>query len=180
MADPSTACDITAFSVTIDSVSYSGAISGLNITVRVPKGTALTALTPTISISANATIEPSSGTAKDFTSPVVYTVTAEDTFTTKQYVVSVLANLENAVVSYKPRITGWAGVRVVSGDIDSYETGGVDLGLDFVPRFAISVMIDGPYTGYFDVATKKLKVYNSSGEVSSLTDVKYTIVLMRM
>lgn len=181
MPDPSTACDITSFSITVGSTTYTGSISGLNITVRVPVGTTVTALTPTIAVSTGATVSPTSGTAKNFSNPVTYTVTAEDTTTTKTYVVSVVADLGNASVTYKPRITGWAGVRVVTGDIDAYSEGGVDIGIDFVPRFAISASIDGPYIGFYDVATRKLKVYDSSGEVSSVpADTKYVVVLMRM
>ncbi|WP_172675964.1 PKD domain-containing protein, partial [Croceitalea dokdonensis] len=48
------------------------------IVAEVTNGTVLTALTPTITISGNATIVPSSGTAQDFTNSVVYTVTAEN------------------------------------------------------------------------------------------------------
>lgn len=40
--------------------------------------TNLSSLTPTITISDGATVSPASGVAQDFTSPVTYTVTAED------------------------------------------------------------------------------------------------------
>ena len=46
------------------------------VTLTFPKGTDLTRLTPTISVSMYATVEPASGVAQDFTNPVVYTVTA--------------------------------------------------------------------------------------------------------
>ena len=48
------------------------------ILVEVPEGTVVTALTPEITISENAVIDPESGTAQDFTEPFVYTVTAEN------------------------------------------------------------------------------------------------------
>jgi hypothetical protein len=48
------------------------------IAVVVPTGTDLTSLSPTITISAFAAVNPASGAAQDFTDPVVYTVTAED------------------------------------------------------------------------------------------------------
>ncbi|MBR4823870.1 MAG: InlB B-repeat-containing protein, partial [Spirochaetaceae bacterium] len=48
----------------------------------------LTALKPTIEISAGATVSPASGAAQDFTVPVNYTVTAQDG-TTKIYTVTV-------------------------------------------------------------------------------------------
>ncbi len=48
------------------------------IALIVPASTNRTALIPTITISDKATVDPASGTAKDFTNPVTYTVTAED------------------------------------------------------------------------------------------------------
>jgi hypothetical protein len=48
------------------------------VSIEVAYGTNVTSLTPTITVSALATITPTSGTAQNFTSPVNYTVTAED------------------------------------------------------------------------------------------------------
>ncbi len=48
------------------------------IVLVLPNGTDLTSLSPTITISAFATVNPASGAAQDFTDPVGYTVTAED------------------------------------------------------------------------------------------------------
>lgn len=62
------------------------------ITAKIPNGTDLTALTPTIVISENATISPASGIAVDFTKPVTYTVTAVDG-TTKTYVFNVIETI---------------------------------------------------------------------------------------
>ena len=56
-----------------------------------PAGTDVTHMTPTISISAYATIEPESGVAQDFTNPVYYTVTAMDG-TTAQYMVTAVVH----------------------------------------------------------------------------------------
>lgn len=47
------------------------------VSIEVAFGTSLTALTPTIGISANATIDPASGVVRDFTNPLTYTVTSE-------------------------------------------------------------------------------------------------------
>ncbi|MBN1314356.1 MAG: putative Ig domain-containing protein [Anaerolineales bacterium] len=60
------------------------------ITVTVPFGTAVTALIPTITVSPNATVSPLSGVAQDFTNPVTYTVTAEDS-STQNYLVTVVS-----------------------------------------------------------------------------------------
>jgi len=82
----SPAKDITSFSFA--SPAATGTINGTNITLNVPFATDLTALVPTIVVSDNATVSPLTGVAQNFTSPVNYTVTAED-LTTKVYTVSV-------------------------------------------------------------------------------------------
>lgn len=48
------------------------------IAATVPAGTSITALVPTVDISEEATVAPASGAAQNFTTPVTYTVTAED------------------------------------------------------------------------------------------------------
>jgi hypothetical protein len=60
-----------------------------HVSVTVPNGTDVTALVPTILISEKATISPASGIAKDYTSPVVYTITAEDA-SFQEYLVTVI------------------------------------------------------------------------------------------
>src|SRR5664280_710339 len=62
------------------------------IALTVPYGTVVTALVPTIAVSALAAVGPFSGVAADFTLPVTYTVTAEDT-STQAYVVTVISSL---------------------------------------------------------------------------------------
>jgi hypothetical protein len=82
--DPkSAACDIVSF--TVDGAPWN--ISGTNITRTYPKGTPDAPLTPVITISAGATVNPQSGTAQSFFTPsgVTYTVTAEDGTTKKTY-----------------------------------------------------------------------------------------------
>lgn len=64
------------------------------ITLAVPFGTDITNLTPTITISSNATINPSSNIPQNFTNPVLYTVTAEDG-STATYTVKVIFNTNN-------------------------------------------------------------------------------------
>jgi hypothetical protein len=53
-------------------------IDGTNhtVSITVAAGTALTSLTPTITVSTGATILPASGVAQNFTAPVTYTVTS--------------------------------------------------------------------------------------------------------
>lgn len=54
------------------------AISGTNISLTVPYGTGVTNLAPTFTVSLLASANPVSGTMTNFTSPVAYSVTAED------------------------------------------------------------------------------------------------------
>jgi PKD repeat protein len=79
----STACDIVSFSV--NGVAWD--ISGANITHVYPSETAATSMTPTVTLSPYATINPPANEAQNFFAPqgVIYTVTAEDGTTTKTY-----------------------------------------------------------------------------------------------
>jgi len=82
-----TAKVISAFNVPnlISSTINEGAKT---ILVYVPVGTNLSTLTPTVNVSANATVSPQSGVTQNFTSAVPYTVTAED-LSTQVYTVTV-------------------------------------------------------------------------------------------
>ena len=53
-------------------------ITGTQIEVTVPYGTDVKTLTPTIIVSEKASVSPASDVAQNFSSPVIYTVTAED------------------------------------------------------------------------------------------------------
>ena len=63
-------------------------ISGTNISLTVPYGTAVTAMAPTYILSSGATCVPASGSSQNFSSPVHYVVTATDN-STKDYTVTV-------------------------------------------------------------------------------------------
>ena len=77
---------ITSFS--IPDVTASIDQSTNTVTLLVSNRQNLSALTPTIGISSNASISPSSNTAQDFSTGINYTVTAEDG-TTSQYTVQI-------------------------------------------------------------------------------------------
>ena len=68
---------------------YSAVIdeAAATITIYTKAGAAVSALTPKLAISDKATVTPASAEAQNFSSPVVYTVTAEDGKTTKTYTV---------------------------------------------------------------------------------------------
>lgn len=87
--------EITSFSFRADdnealSVDINGVIDKdkKTITAEMPEGTTVNALKPTVAISENATVSPKNKIAADFSSPVTYTVTAEDE-STVDYTVTV-------------------------------------------------------------------------------------------
>lgn len=84
----SSAKDITGFSVT--GIVGNAVINTTTATVDVvvTSQTDIATLTPVITVSSLASINPPSGAVRNFTNPVVYTVTAED-LTTKQWTVKV-------------------------------------------------------------------------------------------
>jgi Domain of unknown function (DUF5018)/Domain of unknown function (DUF6242) len=88
--DPSSLKSIISFDISTPSVT--GVISETDGTISlvVPEGTSVTALTPTIVVSENARVSPASGTTVNFTNPVKYTVTAEDGGT-QTYTVTVVS-----------------------------------------------------------------------------------------
>lgn len=91
--------NIITFKVLEENAIVSNSTNKIELTL--PAGTNLTNLTPEIVLSSKATVYPTSGTSQDFTSPVTYTVTAENE-TTKNYsvVISTLKSNEKAIVSF--------------------------------------------------------------------------------
>ena len=84
--------------------------SSHTISVVVPNGTNLTSLTPAINIFGDS-VSPATGVAQNFTSPVIYTVTAADG-TTQNYTVTV-----NAALNSTKAITSFV-LAGVSGSIN--------------------------------------------------------------
>ena len=86
---PNTDTTITSFNLA--SPAATGIIdnNAHTVALTVPYGTDVTSLTPTITLATGATVSPTSGTARDFTSPQTYTVTAQDGVTTQTYTVTV-------------------------------------------------------------------------------------------
>ncbi|MEI7899744.1 MAG: autotransporter-associated beta strand repeat-containing protein, partial [bacterium] len=69
--------------------SVMGAVNGTTITLYVPTATDVKALAPTFDLARFATSTPASGTARDFSKPQTYTVTAQDK-STRDYIVQVV------------------------------------------------------------------------------------------
>ncbi len=71
-------------------------IQNTAIAVTVPSGVDLTKLVPTIVLSTGAQVDPPSGIVRDFSNPVTYTVTAEDS-STQMYTVTVQKTVEQVL-----------------------------------------------------------------------------------
>jgi len=85
-AEPNHAAEITAFELTQLSAAVVINSETATITGALVAGTDVTGLTPTLTLSEGATYTPSG--AQDFTNAVVYTVTAQDGETTKDWTVT--------------------------------------------------------------------------------------------
>jgi len=133
------AADITAFS--IDGVNGEiGTDNGIALTL--PFGTDLEHLSPTIAVSAGATVDPASGAQQDFTSAVTYTVTADDG-TTKEYVVTVT----EAEPSHTANITEFKfletdNASMLSADATATLDGTTDIAIELPFETAVDGLTD--------------------------------------
>jgi hypothetical protein len=140
LAPANTETDIVAFSIpqlispaVIDNALFT--VSG-----TVAYGTDLTARVPTIAVSPGATIDPASGTVTDFSSPVTYTVTAEDGINTREWVVSIqtLPNTEADITGFSlAEQTGPATINRTDHTVDIEVVSGTDI-TSLVPAIELS------------------------------------------
>jgi hypothetical protein len=85
----STLTDILTFVLAEQTGSATINTTNHTVSIETAYGTDVTDLTPTITMDYGATINPTSGSSQNFTSPVVYTVTALDGETTQEWTVTV-------------------------------------------------------------------------------------------
>lgn len=121
-ASVSSAADITAFGLPNQIGNAAINASAATIAVNVPLGTNLTAVIPSLlTISGNATINPTPSVARDFSSPTTYTVTAQDGTTTKVWTitVTVIASTEKEITAFQlaPSQIGSAVINSALGTI---------------------------------------------------------------
>gem|GEM_PF-354294 len=119
---PSSEAEILSFS--LDAQTGEAVIDSGNgtVSIEVAAGTDVTALSPVITVSEEATISPASGAAQDFTNPVTYTVTAEDMATTRDWTVTVtiavgIEEAETAITMYPNPVTD----RLFLGNLESID-----------------------------------------------------------
>ncbi|MCG8701910.1 MAG: T9SS type A sorting domain-containing protein, partial [Bacteroidales bacterium] len=101
---PSSAKEITAFSLVEQTGIATIDLDNHTVDIEVEPGTNISSLTPTISVSDNAGIDPASGVARDFSTPLKYIVTAED-LTTQEWIVKVQINKTSIKQLQAPLIT---------------------------------------------------------------------------
>lgn len=82
-------CDILEVTLSGDVLNRAPQIENNKITLIVKKGVSVMALAPEFRLTSGATIEPPSGTVRNFILPQTYTVTSEDGEWTKSYTVTV-------------------------------------------------------------------------------------------
>lgn len=121
-------------------------ISYPTITVKMPAGTDVTALAPTILTSAGSTVTPASGVAQDFTQVIEYTVTDNATSVSKKYY---------AVVTFAS----------AGGVEDAVETNPAFKSFDMVEVGAGSFMLGRDPSGKWSDATNTHKVNVSAFEI---------------
>lgn len=97
---PSSAKEITGFTLAgVVAVIQDVDANNATITMTVPYGTNLSNIQPdNLTVSDAAVVSPDAGTARDFSSPIAYTVTAEDG-STKRYVVTVNVTPQSSVAT---------------------------------------------------------------------------------
>lgn len=106
---------------TIDvDVSYNESLNAYPIYIQVKKGTNLSQLAPTFTLTPGASIEPASGSVQNFTSPVRYTVTSEDGQWHRTYSISI----EEEKVKEIPTTFHFEDARLENGYYTFYETDG--------------------------------------------------------
>ncbi len=125
---------ITAYSLN----GTAGVITGNNITVEMPFGSTLSSLVATFTtdgenVDVNGTTQNSGTTVNDFSSPVVYTVTAADGSTQDYTVtVTVAANSAKAITEFS--LDGTAGV-ITGTDIAVEMPSGTDINEELIATF---------------------------------------------
>ncbi len=151
----SNSTNIDNFGFTVSSTYYKCNISDANINCYLPLGTDRGSLTPEIQLSKylSTTIYPENdGLPKDFTNPQIYTVTAEDEVTTKEYTVSVFtAEIQDVVFPVSKIISGGNWVEInSSGNADNnvwFAPDGLTTQEQFYECATMTKAYDGTYTG---------------------------------
>lgn len=104
-------------------------IASHTVDITVAGGTNLASLTPTFTLSDGATSVPASGTAGDYTSPVIIAVTAEDGTTTQDWTINVtMLSSETDILTFSVTdMVGDATIDAVNHTVTAVVANGTDL-----------------------------------------------------
>lgn len=146
----------------------------LQVTLYMPYGTDVRSLAPTFQISPKAGISPVGGTVRNFTSPVNYTVTAEDTETKKTYSVRVFVP---SITLKRTLAAGWNWISLsaMPGDLKTGSVlGGLNSSnLDYIKASTSSAVFYSPATWFGDLVNlpqyEMLMLKKATSEVFTLT-----------
>ena len=116
--------DIVAFSFSEQTGSANISIVSHTVGIEVVNGTNITTLTPSIQISAGATIFPQSGVQIDFTTPVNFVVTAENGTNTQNWTVTVTVDTQ---LSSEAEITNFILAEQISPAVINSSAATVDI-----------------------------------------------------
>lgn len=103
---PNAEADILSCSVPGVSLTTSPIIQNETVTLLVPIDTDLAAMAPEFTLTPGASIEPPSGTVRNFLTPQTYTVTSEDGEWHKTYTVYVIDNELKTVYNFEDTVGG--------------------------------------------------------------------------
>jgi hypothetical protein len=146
---------LNADSVIVDSTH-------MQVIMYMPYGTDSRSLAPTCTISKLATISPANGSTRNFTSPVNYTVTAEDGITKKVY--SLKVNIPTVTLK-RNLAAGWNWISLSAVPAD----------LNVAPVLANLTMTN---LDYIKSATASAVYYTASGWFGDLTNLPQYEMLM--
>jgi hypothetical protein len=174
--DDSTPEDPKSTGKTITSFKFSGLSPAVTATIAeaaktiaatVPAGTNVTALVPTLEISEDASVSPTSGTAQNFTTPVTYTVTAEDG-SKQTYTVTVTVEEEQEVACYATELPG--------GEVNMFITYNTDNKTAVVNYREFNQESNSGYRSEFEYANGKVSRINNylNTEIRSYTLFTYS------
>ncbi|WOC39610.1 hypothetical protein [Polaribacter sp. HL-MS24] len=116
--------ELISFKFTMDEQNYEAEIRNDSILAVLPSSTDLTKLTPEITISEKATINPASGVLQDFTNLINYNVTAEDNSKKLYKAIITKLNSENKIntFSFTNLAEGQASYSLLNNNLSDIDT----------------------------------------------------------
>jgi len=160
----SSATNITSFILTDQESSAIINTTNHTVVVQIRNSADITDQSPTIGLDYGATVDPASGVSQDFTSPVVYTVTALDGETTQEWTVTLTVEnppgvaevTTDTITIYNVRYATGAG-NVTSDGGGTITSRGVCWSTSANPTISDSKFTSGGTTGVFSGRLYPLK-----------------------